>query len=166
MITRSHRQESLSRAYVRTIAAMAGVICTVPEQDYGIDKSFRAVRSRGQRHEDVSGHLDVQIKSTTRADVSETEVAYDLDVRNYEDLRVEGENCPRILVILVLPKDETDWLSQSVDELILRHCAYWMRLEGLPPSKATSTVRVRIPRKNVFSVEALKALLANLRSKS
>src|SRR4051812_9707335 len=128
MVPRSRRQEALSRAYVRAIAAQAGLICGEPEQDFGIDLCLRAVRRRGQRYADVSGQLDLQVKSTTRANVGATHVAYDLEVKNYDNLREGGDNCPRILLVLVLPEEETQWLSQSPEELILRHCAYWLSL--------------------------------------
>jgi hypothetical protein len=163
MLPRNQRQEALSRAYIRAVAAQAGVICGEPEHDFGIDLCLRAVRRRGQRYTDVSGQLDLQVKSTTRADVGATHVAYDLDVKNYDDLREGGDNCPRLLVVLVLPDDETQWLSQSPEELTLRHCAYWLSLEGQQATTATRTIRIAIPRSNVFSVEAVQALLAGLR---
>jgi hypothetical protein len=165
MMTRAHRQEALCRAYVRAIAAQAGWICSEPEQDYGIDLCLRAVRVRGHRHADASGQFDVQLKSTTRATVTDTEVLYDLEVKNYEDLREPGENCPRILVVLVMPEDETQWLSQTVEELVLRHCAYWISLEGHPTTRATATIRIAIPRNNVFSVEAVDGILTRLRER-
>lgn len=165
MMTRGHRQEALSRAYVRAIAARAGWICSEPEQDYGIDLCLRAVRIRGTRYTDASGQFDLQLKSTTRANVTDTEVIFDLEVKNYDDLRESGENCPRILVVLVMPEDETQWLSQSVEELILRHCAYWVSLEGYPPRAATTTVRIALPRGNVFSVEAVGDILARSRER-
>ena len=162
MLPRNQRQELLSRAYVRAIAAQAGTICSEPEQDFGIDLCVRAVRDRGARVTDVSGQFDVQVKSTTRANVTESEVRYDLEVKNYDDLREPGDNCPRILVVLVLPEEEAQWLSQSVEELILRHCAYWISLEGYPATAATTTLRIAIPRSAVFSVEAVRGILARL----
>lgn len=165
MVPRNQRQEALSRAYVRAIAALAGVICSEPEQDFGIDLCLRSVRQRGQRYSDASGQLDLQIKSTMKANVRDTEVIHDLEVNNYEDLRESGENCPRILVVMVLPEDENQWLGQSTEELVLRHCAYWLSLEGFPVTTSTSTVRVSLPRGNVFSVEALGRLMAGLRER-
>src|SRR5262245_7998967 len=111
MLTRSHRQEALSKAYVRAVAAKAGVICSEPEQDYGIDMCLRAVRMRGDRHADAGGQVDLQLKSTTRAAVEADKIVYDLEMKNYDDLRQGGVNCPRILVVLVLPEDEEQWLS-------------------------------------------------------
>jgi hypothetical protein len=35
MLPRNHRQEALSRAYVRAIAAQAGLLCSQPEPDFG-----------------------------------------------------------------------------------------------------------------------------------
>jgi hypothetical protein len=109
--------------------------------------------------------LDLQIKSTTRSNVTDTEVVYDLEVKNYDDLRESGDNCPRILVLLVLPEDEAQWLSQSPEELVLRHCAYWLSLEGFPATASTSMVRIEIPRVNVFSVDALRQMMAGLRQR-
>jgi hypothetical protein len=165
MMTREHRQEALCRAYVRAIAAQAGWICSQPEQDYGIDLCLRKVRIGGEGRSDVGGQFDLQLKSTTRANVTDAEIRYDLEVKNYNHLREPGENCPHILVVLVMPEDETQWLDQSVEELILRHCAYWICLEGYPPTTATKTVRVAIPRGNVFSVEAVQGPLARLRER-
>lgn len=165
MMTRNHRQEALCRAYVRAIAAQAGWICSQPETDYGIDLCLRAVGIEGERRSDVSYAVDLQLKSTTRASLTESEVRYDLEVKTYDLLRQPGENCPRILVVLVMPEDETQWLSQSVEELILRHCAYWICLEGYPSTAARNTIRVTIPRGNVFSVEAIQGPLANLRER-
>jgi hypothetical protein len=162
LLTRSHRQEALCRAYVRAVAAQAGVICCEPEQDYGIDLCLRAVRRRDQRHADVGGQLDLQLKSTTRAVQGVDAIAYDLEVKSYDDLRAGGDNCPRILVVLVMPEEEADWLTQSAEELALRRCAYWVSLEGAGPTEATSTMRVHLPLANVFSVEAVQSLLAGL----
>jgi len=107
----------------------------------------------------------LQVKSTTRASIGETHVAFDLKVKNYDDLREGGDNCPRILVVVVLPDDKARWLSQSEEELILRHCAYWINLEGYPPTTATTTVRIDIPRANVFTPEAVTRILAQARER-
>jgi hypothetical protein len=163
VLTRNHRQEALSRAYVRAIAAQAGLAVSGPENDYGIDLTLRAITMRDGRRRDIGPQLDVQLKSTARANVAGGMIGYDLDVVNYEDLRAGSELAPRILVLLVMPEDEALWLSQSPDELALRHCAYWRSLRGAPPSSSVSTVRVAIPLANVFSVSALEGIMQRLR---
>lgn len=165
MLTRNDRQEALCRAYVRAIAAQAGVICAEPEQDYGVDLCLRSVRTRGRRHLDAGGQFDLQLKSTTRASEDEQAILYDLDVTAYDDLREETDNCPRVLVVLILPEDEGDWLEQSPERLTLRRCAYWLSLLGWGPTTATSTIRIAIPRVNIFSPQAVHQLLTASRRK-
>jgi hypothetical protein len=162
MVPRSQRQEALSRAYVKAIAAMAGVTCTDAAQDFGIDQWLRAVEQVGHRYTDSGDQLDVQVRSTIRAVFTETEVLYDLDVRTYDLLRKDRPRCPRILVVVVFPDDEDRWMSQSVEELIIRRCAYWRSFRGAPAVENLNTVRVPIPRTNVFSVAALRAIMKTL----
>jgi hypothetical protein len=162
MLPRNERQEGLSRAYVRAVAAHAGLMYTEPAQDYGIDVCLRTVAVRGRRHGPGAVQLDVQLKSTTRANVGEHDLTYDLEVKNYNDLRAPAPMCPRILIVLVLPADESLWLSQSPEELTVRHCAYWYWLGGAGPTATTRTVRITIPKDNVFSVSALNAIVSRL----
>lgn len=159
MLPRNLRQEALSRAYARAVAARARMICGSTENDLGFDLYLQGVEIHGQQLWDGGPQLDLLLKSTTRAGVRETVVAYDLEVRAYNILRREKVNRPRILVVLVLPEDEGEWMSQSQDALILRRCAYWTSLRGTGPTAARTTVRVSIPRANVFSVQCLGALM-------
>lgn len=164
MLTRAHRQEALSRTYVQAIAAQAGLIYGTHEHDYGIDVSLRATKTRGSRRLDAGIVLDLQLKSTTQANVSATHVSYDLEVKTYDDLRDPEARCPRILVVLVLPDEEARWLSQSEEELIVRNCAYWLSLANWAPTTSKATVRVPIPRVNIFSVLNLRALFERIRT--
>jgi len=82
------------------------VLCGQPDPDYGIDLLLRAVAVDSRRRRDVSVQLDLQLRSTTRANLTESAVAYDLNVDTYNDLRIPGA-CPRILVVLVLPERGT-----------------------------------------------------------
>jgi hypothetical protein len=88
------------------------------------------------------GRFDLQLKSTTQASVTDAEIRYDVEVRAYNHLREPGENTPRILVVLVMPEHETQWLTQTLEELALRSCAYWICLEGYPATTA-SNIRAR-----------------------
>lgn len=165
MLTRNDRQEALSRAYVRAVAAMAGVICTEPEQDYGVDLCLRRVRHRGNRHADAGSQVDLQLRSTTKFVDEENHFKYDLDVVTFDDLRLEGDNVPRFLVVLRLPAEEGSWLEQSIEQLILRRCAYWVSLVAQKATSSTTTTRITIPKSNVFSVEAIGQLLDSVRRK-
>jgi hypothetical protein len=160
MMTRNHRQEALCRAYIQAVAARAGVGTSSHGFDYGVDMSLRAIQQHDNLFQDARVQLDLQLRSTTRANVTDTQVSYDLDARTYEYLR-QRLPIPCILVLLILPEDEEQWLSQSVEELIVRHCAYWISLEGAEPTTATSSIRITIPRTQV-SVEAVRAIMDRL----
>lgn len=152
--------EGLCRAYVQAIAARVGMLSSKPDPDFGIDLCLRAVQQDGTQYTDSGLQLDLQLRSTTRASITGDEIRYDLDVRTYNLLRQSGM-CPRILVVLVLPEDETQWLSQSPDEFVLRHCAYWFSLEGAAATSAAYSVRIGIPHSQIFSVQAVQDLLRN-----
>ena len=163
MLTRNHRQEALSRAYVEIVAAQCGMACISPRlHDYGIDFTLREIRRRGRRLGESGFSLDVQAKSTSVANLTGSEVLYDLAVKNYDDLR-ETAGSPRMLVVLVLPKSEKQWSTQTEEQLTLRYCAYWARLLGKGPTPNRRTVRVAIPRTNVFSSENLPQLVDRIK---
>lgn len=162
MLPRNLRQEAMSRAYVQAVAARAGLITTVPAADFGIDLCLHTVEARGRRWGPGPVQLDIQLKSTTRADLREGHLYYDLDVKNYDDLRAPAPMCPRLLVVLLLPEQEEEWLHQTAEELILRRCAWWLWLGGADATTATTTVRVRIPLGQVFSVAGVQEIVARL----
>jgi hypothetical protein len=163
VLMRNHRQEVMSRAYVQAIAGRCGLTCSLRDFDYGIDVTFHDIRRRGSRHLESGFKLDVQAKSTTTRNMTDTHVVYDLDVKNYEDLRDPEVGCPRLLVLLVLPEDEAEWTEQTEDRLLLRHAAYWLSLKGWEPTTNQKSVRVLLPRTNLFSVQALETLMDKVR---
>jgi Domain of unknown function (DUF4365) len=65
----------------------------------------------------------------------------------------------RILVVLYLPSEPSDWLTHSEEALIARRCAYWASLRGAPPSANDVTQTVYIPRKQVLSADALMEIM-------
>jgi hypothetical protein len=75
MITTQHIEETLSRAYVRAIAATAGVIVNVDELDYGCDGAFRSVTWRNSRRVVTGFSIDFQLKASIRWSETATEIA-------------------------------------------------------------------------------------------
>lgn len=164
MLTRNHRQEALSRAYIQTVAARCGMSCSFRDFDYGIDVTVHEIKRRGGHYAESGISLDIQAKSACGPCPAEEAVAYDLTVKNYEDLRDPANPKPRILVLLVLPEEEAEWTTLTEEQLVLRRCAYWLSFWGSPATKNKDTVRVSVPRKNLFSVEALQHLIALIRA--
>jgi hypothetical protein len=132
---------------------------STPHPDYGIDLTLHDIGVTG-RHRFESGYrIDVQGKSTVDAAVMKNRVRYDLDVQAYDLLRLKTPACPRILVVLLLPADESLWTTPTEDELILRRCAFWLSLRGKGRSSNRRAVRLSIPRMNVFSLEAVQTAM-------
>lgn len=164
MLTRNQRQEGLCRAYVGMIAARCGMGWSTPHPDYGIDLTLHDIAAYGDYLAESGYKLDVQAKSATRAQLTSTHVRHDLERKAYDILRETAVGTPRILVVLVLPKDETLWTAQTEQALTLRHCAYWMSLKGSAPTTNRRSVRVPVPRANVFSLAALQGLMRRIKT--
>jgi hypothetical protein len=162
-MTPNQRQEALSRVYVQAIAAQAGMGHTPRVNDYGIDLSIHEIARRGHRYCETGTVLDVQVKSTTRAGRDTTAIQYDLEKKAYDDLRDPGVPNARLLVVVVFPAKPAKWLSQSEKELTIHGCAYWISLEGREATTRRRSVRLRIPRRNVFSVSSLLEIMDRLR---
>jgi hypothetical protein len=122
------QKELFSKAYVRAVAARSGYTAHEPELDRdSVDLEIAAIAGSGTYR---SPKLDLQLKCTSRDIVDATHVKFPLKIKNYDDLRLPNYQVPRILVVVVVPGRIHDWLAQSEDELVLRHCGYWVSLRG------------------------------------
>ena len=150
----TQKMEQFSRAYVQAIAAHAGFQVIRPEvDDDSIDCVVMGKEGRRPR-------LEFQLKSTTQVTLSggETSFPFDLSIKNYNDLRADT-TIPRLLVVLLMPKNEPDWSVWSEDDLRLKKCAYWYSLVGLPDTDNEDSVRIHIPRSQTFNQDALKMIM-------
>lgn len=142
-MTPNTQMEQISLAYIRAVAAIAGFQVTKPDLDFdsvdGILIADYGLRPR----------IEFQAKATTRDVIKQDHIHYPLSVKNYNDLRIEAIN-PRILIVLILPKESSTWIKQTSDELCIRRCAYWVSLKGLPTVQNVSNVTVQIPLANVL----------------
>jgi hypothetical protein len=161
-MTENEQKQQLSFAYVHAVAARAGFACDRPSvDDDSVDAVIGASGLVNGRSLIRSPRVEIQLKATSQDILHEDHLAFSLPVKNYDDLR--GETLvPRALVVLHLPADPQEWLEQSEDELIARRCAYWVSLHGRPDPSSRQNVTVRLPRKNLFSVENLQAIMERL----
>ena len=157
VLTQPDKEEAFSRAYVAAVAAGAGY--TLSAQDFDRDGVDVQVRAGGN----MRPSLDIQLKATVQLDQSkENVVRYPLRRRNYDLLR-EETMVPRILVVLDLPKEESQWVSISSEELVLRRCAYWADIKGFPETDNKSSVTITIGKNNRFDIPNLKDLMDRAR---
>lgn len=171
MLTKNHICEGLSRAYIQAVAHRAGFNLSVREFDYGLDGTFhevsQVVEPGGKpRYRESGFKIDFQAKASSSPNLiqlQEETLRYTLEAKSQRDL-VQNGGTPRILVVLLLPSDETQWLTCTEDALTLRRCAWWMSLRGQAPTTNDETVRIEIPRAQRFDVEALTAMMNRVRS--
>ena len=154
----NQRKELFSKAYVRAVAAVAGCSVDQPENDYdSVDLCIKAIG-----YDPMQPHrLELQLKCTSR-DVLDAEfVRYPLNVKNYNDLRVTTF-IPRLLIVVLVPENIEEWIQQSESEMLIKHCAYWVSLRGMPETRNTNRITVELLRQNQFTAEALESIMQRI----
>ena len=148
----NERMARFSLSYIKAVASHAGFQVVEPKVDHdSVDGILMADFGRRPR-------IEFQAKATAREVVPGDDISFALPVKNYEDLRLAAIN-PRILIVLLMPKLDQDWIDQTADELCLRRCAYWTSLVGHPTTANTSSVTVHVPMVNVFSSSGLTDMM-------
>ena len=159
LLSSTDQKEGLSLVYAKALAVRAGYSVSVPQPDRD------SVDLRIQAGDAYRPALDLQLKAT--AGISKPRdgvVPFRLSIKNYNDLRVETQT-PRLLVVLELPRDKMRWMSVTRKKLVLRRRAYWLSLQqDHDEVTGQDTVTVRIPKQNLFTVEALRKLMDQSRA--
>ncbi len=108
--------------------------------------------------------ISVQLKSVySKNNYSEDEnyIYYDLKVKNYNDLRSDRSN-PIILGLLILPEEESTWVHNDIDRLLIKKCMYWLYLKGFIDTNNTTTVRIPIPKQSILTPVSLIKILQDV----
>lgn len=156
-MTENDQKEQLSIAYLRAVAAAANLKTSKEEiDDDSIDITLGRTGGGGMLR---SPKCDVQLKATSQDVVSGDHIHFPLPRKNYDDLRSTNVCTPRILVVLLLPTDSSEWLAQDHEALCMRRCAYWYSLRGLTATPNETNVTVRIPRSQMFTKDALVGIM-------
>ena len=145
-------KERFSLAYINAVVSRAGF--ELHETKIDIDSIDGFVNSSAG----LRPQIGFQAKATSQNFMRDDVIALPLPRKNYEDLRAETVN-PRLLIVVVMPEAETEWLQQTEDSLVLRRCGYWMNLRGMPFSENSTSMTVEVPRKQIFDVGQLADLM-------
>jgi len=160
MLTRNQIEAELSLAYVQAVAAMEAFAVDVPHVDS--DSIDAVISGKGKIDSSslrYSPRIEVQLKASVNAHPNGNgDIPFDLTLKNYDDLRADTL-LPRLLILLVLPQEHTDWLIHQPDQLILQKCCYYLSLKGFPTSSNSGHQRVYIPTTNVLTPTELKTLM-------
>ncbi len=160
MLTRNQIESELSLAYVQAVAAAETFAVDVPRIDS--DSVDVIISGKGKIHLSSLKHsprIEVQLKATINAKPNKNgDIPFDLTIKNYDDLRA-NTMLPRLLILLALPKKQTDWITHQPDKLILQNCCYYLNLKDQPASPNDGHQRVYVPTKNILTPTALKNLM-------
>lgn len=153
-------EKRLSAAYFRAVVAKAGAKIVGNEgHEYGTDFSIqKVIKTDNGKFSGTSFILTCQLKATTLATIDGAFVVYDMKVDAYNKIVNWTGTSPCILIVLLLPSDQNEWLKIDESSLELKRCCYWANLKGAP-SKNTSTTRIRIPRSQLFTPDVVNGLL-------
>lgn len=150
-------QEQFSLAFVHAVATVAGFTVTKPAVD---DQSVDLIVASNETGTEVDcPRLELQLKCTSLDSGQGEHLAHDLPIKNYADLRKKS-HVPRLLVVVtVKSRIPQEWLSEEPEALILRGSGLFFSLSTAAESPNGKTVRVKIPRTQRFTVEALRTLM-------
>ncbi|WP_298289526.1 DUF4365 domain-containing protein [Novosphingobium sp.] len=160
-ITIQHAKENLCAAHIHALAGMAGTAMALRYvHDYGVDGQFDPVIVRNKRRHVCGFSLPFQAKATTKWEVIDNHIVYNLESKTYNDIvcRSEAEST-LLLVLLCLPKDQLLWHRIDQGFTTLQHCCYYDILKGDPVENEKSTKRIKIPVDQVLTPSVLVELL-------
>jgi hypothetical protein len=164
-------ESELSYAYLHAVASKAGVGCTggTRHQDNrGVDATVTAWNIGANKDE-----IDIKIQLKAHKGMPTEKNGFfsyflkdNKASKRYNELRAETRSTHRLLIVLFLPKDESQWLSITPESLIMKNCAYWVSLRGAPaPSGNDTGETVYIPKAQVFNFENLKGIFEKISNK-
>jgi hypothetical protein len=84
-----------------------------------------------------------------------------LKKQHYDALRDPHTFNKQILVVLLVPRNLDEWLTQTEEQAVMRRSAYWVNLQGEPPIPSDEKTVV-VPRANVFNAEQLLDILGRI----
>lgn len=165
-LTLNDIEAELSYAYLHAVASRAGLNCQYSNRNadnYGVDATIEHFDViTGTYIKDVT--LRVQLKATkNKGKETSTHIQYTFKgIPAYDKLRQDFGQPHRILIVLFLTNDESDWLKVTVDELLLKNSAYWVCLYGAPQSANQTGETIYIPKANLLTPQSLRTLCQDI----
>ena len=156
----SQRKEQFSDAFLRAVASVAGYTLAKPDVDD--DSIDWMIAARGSANLPRRPRLEVQMKCSARDLLSGQHLNFPLSIKNYDDLRDDNVLVPRVLIVMTVPADIKDWVTHSESEMTMQHCGYWYSLRGMSAVTNTNTVTMSLPRKQLFTPNALHDIMSRI----
>lgn len=144
------QKERFSRAWVVAAAAAANFTYEiVADDERGVDMTVHS-----NEHT-----LDFQLKATSNPDVQDDCLVHDLDVRTYNLLRSQQRSGYGVLAVIIVADDTAAWHVMDHEGTSLTRSAYYLPLFGMPSTSNAATIRLKVPRSNLLTPDAMQAMM-------
>ncbi|MFE6934146.1 DUF4365 domain-containing protein [Streptomyces sp. NPDC057699] len=153
--------ETLQVGYLHAVAAAAGCSLSQPFPDNGID--WHVSHGAPGHTVDDEVTIKVQLKCTYQIPPHPPGAAFSFTLDNAHLVKLARTpvSVHKILVVMLVPRSQDDWLRAGHEGLDLRHCCYWTNLAGHPVTGRHRTT-VRIPTSRIFDDRALCDIMARV----
>lgn len=165
MMTEENIKEAISIRFIEAVVNYKGYKTVSVHPDHGTDVSIVEVDYRiedeQKRYFDTGREIKVQLKSTTVSSIiwEDTQLKYDLESKTYNDLITRKNNYrPLLLILFVLPENIDNWILLTAEELAIRKQAYWYFPEATTFTENVRTIRITIPKTNLFAANTIDNL--------
>ncbi len=149
------QKEEFSYAFVQAVASTAGFQVELPRRDMNsVD---------GRILSDQGAIIEFQAKSTARSLERDGVIHFPLPLKNYDDLRDAKTMALRVLIVVQLPDDPSEWLRQTDEQLCLQGHGVWKLLRGRDEVANKTNVTISIPATNMFDCDGLVSLMETSR---
>jgi hypothetical protein len=164
-IPQAECMQTLQIAYLHAVAASAGCSLQPHQQDYrGIDWE---VTHGDPRHssEESEATVKVQLKATHQITQPPTGDHFPFTIKNKHLKRLNYANpsVHRILAVMLVPADMSEWIAVDQLRSELRYCCYWANLSGVQITGREKTT-VHIPSAQILDDKALCDIMARVGS--
>jgi hypothetical protein len=154
--------EQLQEGYVASVAATAGCSVEFTRRDlYTLDAMI--IKSLDEERQEIS--LKAQLKCTTRGKPDPAKGSFSYQFKRAADfkrLAMPRKDPKAILLVMVTTPVQVEWTECDHEMLTVRHCCYWVSLEGRTVRPGVKSPTVQVPTANIFDSEALTKIMDKL----
>jgi hypothetical protein len=153
----SKQKEQFNVAYICAMAAQAGLNpSNLQVDDDSIDIQLSGKGYPGPFRNPM---VQLQLKCTSQDVISGEFIKFVLSRKNYDDLRGADLICPRYLVVLLVPEENSSWIEHHDAFMSLHNTCYWISLKDHPKTTNRTSVTVDIPLSQRLTTASLSQFL-------
>jgi hypothetical protein len=152
-------KQQFSLAFVHMVASAAG--CSIKRHDTDYDGVDITITSSAEYETHYGPQIELQVKCSAQANLLTGDtMRWKLEARAFRLLTDPRSYVTRLLAVLFVPGDPSDWLDQDEQRLLASSCMYWGGASELGTLKEGRQSKVvHLPRSNIFNVAQLQGIM-------